>query len=64
MNSYKIFSFVAMVFICSNLIFCQVNNDNFEFEYNDIKYKGSIELPNQKVRGLIVLVPGPALRIL
>ena len=58
MNSYKIFSFVAMVFICSNLIFCQVNNDNFEFEYNDIKYKGSIELPNQKVRGLIVLVPG------
>ncbi|MDW3646043.1 MAG: hypothetical protein R8P61_03195 [Bacteroidia bacterium] len=58
MNSLKIFSFLAILFFCSNPIFCQLDSDNFEFEYNDIKYKGSIELPNQKARGLIVLIPG------
>lgn len=58
MNSYKIFSFVVVVFICGNSIFCQFNNDNFEFEYNDIKYNGFIELPNQKARGLIIIILG------
>lgn len=58
MNSNKIFSFFAIVFICSHPMSCQVNNDNFEFEYNNIKYSGFIELSNQKPKGLIVLVPG------
>ncbi|MEM6380944.1 MAG: alpha/beta hydrolase, partial [Bacteroidota bacterium] len=55
---FKVCSFVVMVFICSNPIFGQVNHDNFEFEYNNIKYSGSIELPNQTAKGLIVLIPG------
>lgn len=33
-------------------------NENFKFEYNDITYNGFIELPNQKAKGLIVLIPG------
>ena len=58
MNTYKVFLCIAMILVCSNPIFCQVNNDNFEFEYNDIKYNGFIELPDQEARGLIVLIPG------
>ncbi|MFK7934710.1 MAG: S41 family peptidase [Saprospiraceae bacterium] len=37
---------------------CGSSYDNFAFNYNDIKYNGFIELPNQKARGMIVLIPG------
>ena len=56
MNALKIFSFLTILLFASDSIFSQANS--FEFEYRDIKYRGSIELPNQKARGLIVLIPG------
>ncbi|MEM6805054.1 MAG: alpha/beta hydrolase [Bacteroidota bacterium] len=56
MNFLKIFLFLSIFFFSSNPIFCQANS--FEFEYKDLKYQGAIELPNQEVRGLIVLIPG------
>lgn len=58
MNSYSLYSFLIIGFLFSNSIFGQVKKDNFEFEYNDLKYNGFIEFPNQKSRGLIVLFPG------
>ncbi len=58
MNSFKALSFVITILISSNPLFCQVNSKSFEFEYNDVKYNGAIESPNQKAKGLIVIVPG------
>ncbi|MEO0470761.1 MAG: alpha/beta hydrolase, partial [Bacteroidota bacterium] len=58
MNDYKIFLLLAVAFICSKPLFCQVSHQNFEFEYHDIRYTGRLELTKQKAKGLIVLIPG------
>ena len=58
MNSFKALSFVVTILTWINPLFCQVNTTSFEFEYNEVKYNGVIESPNQKARGLIVIVPG------
>ncbi|MEL7162810.1 MAG: alpha/beta hydrolase, partial [Bacteroidota bacterium] len=58
MNTYRIFSFMLVVLIGSPAIFCQVDDKDFAFEYKGVKYNGLIELPEQKARGMIVLIPG------
>ena len=58
MNSFKALLLGATILIFSNILFCQVNTTSFEFEYDNTKYNGAIESPNQKARGMIVIVPG------
>ena len=58
MNPFKALLLGATILIFSNILFCQVNTTSFEFEYNNTKYNGAIESPNQKAIGMIVIVPG------
>ena len=55
---YTVLSVLVFLLVGSYPIFSQGNKDHFEFEYNDTKYHGFIEAPEQKAKGLVVLIPG------
>ncbi|MEO1712694.1 MAG: alpha/beta hydrolase [Bacteroidota bacterium] len=55
---YHVFSVLVILLGGINPIFSQAVNDYFEFEYNDTKYHGFLELPDQKAQGMVVLIPG------
>ncbi|NQZ45738.1 MAG: alpha/beta hydrolase [Flavobacteriaceae bacterium] len=58
MKSNTLLLWFALLLSGCNPVFGQVERLALQFDYNDVTYDGSIEIPAGKTKGLIVLIPG------